>query len=579
MAARGTMFVLMLLLALFTVVPCDAAVGETPWPPAGDLAWDGVYDGTAAPLDSLPSWRESSGANTEATLEGDGLRIIDSSSQGGCLHCYIFAWRAMPEEGAVVEASIKLIDNNSRSGAFIGGADGVHESSVTLYPDRIGVCLDGDEELTHAMDTTNGFHVYRLAMRGEDLYVWVDGQLVMDGKGKYTRPAHNGRNRVIFGSCSSAAVSEAVYASVRFATLGELPPLPPRIAGAEDVVVYKKQGVYACFPSLIQLDDGTLFSSFGTRTRRSHIDNTGGSARRISKDGGRTWEPFEGAWPITSFARCEDGSLVNASAYGWRNVPEERRSEFADQGITVRDVRDGVVAYLQGARVRRSTDEGKTWQTEELQLPAHKSLMTFNTGSSCKLSNGTRLVAVYGSLQEDTLRRAFVLRSADDGKTWWFLPLAADPEGQVNLNETAIAENADGEVIAMIRAEPPEGGYMFTSVSTDSGITWSPAQRAGMWGYPGHLLLLSDGRMLCTYGYRRDDMGVRAVISDDGGHTWNTDEVIILRNDAAPYGSDLGYPISVEIEPGQIFTIYYFTLDDGITHIAGTHWQVPPANK
>jgi len=31
----------------------------------------------------------------------------------------------------------------------------------------------------------------------------------------------------------------------------------------------------------------------------------------------------------------------------------------------------------------------------------------------------------------------------------------------------------------------------------------------------------------------------------------------------------------VETAPGQIFTIYYMTNDDGITHVAGTHWTVP----
>jgi len=51
----------------------------------------------------------------------------------------------------------------------------------------------------------------------------------------------------------------------------------------------------------------------------------------------------------------------------------------------------------------------------------------------------------------------------------------------------------------------------------------------------------------------------------------------VLRNDAAPFGSDLGYPLSVEKSPGEIFTIYYFTQDDDITHIAGTHWTLPPA--
>jgi hypothetical protein len=64
-------------------------------------------------------------------------------------------------------------------------------------------------------------------------------------------------------------------------------------------------------------------------------------------------------------------------------------------------------------------------------------------------------------------------------------------------------------------------------------------------------------------------------LSKDGGHTWDADHIVVLRDDHVGAGGDLGYPISVEIEPGRVFTIYYITLEDGITHIAGTDWRVP----
>jgi len=367
----------------------------------------------------------------------------------------------------------------------------------------------------------------------------------------------------------------AAIALALIAVLGQ-PPRPEPIAGAEHIVVYKKKGVYACFPSLTQLEDGTLATRFGTRVRASHIDPTGGGATYLSKDHGRTWEPAPKGYksPKTSL-RCKDGSLAYASAYGWRQVPAERRKEFEDQGIVVRDVRPGVVAYLQGGRIRRSTDNGKSWQSEELELPPHKSLMNFHVAQRCTLSTGVRLVAPYGSLAEDEVSRAFILRSEDDWKTYTFDTLGVDPEQKVRLSETALAENANGEVIAMMRSEPPAGGHLYQSISTDQGKTWSPAKRTGIWGYPAHLLKLHDGRMLCSYGYRRDAMGVRAVLSMDGGHTWDIDNEVVLRADGFGHGGNLGYPISAETAPGQIFTIYYITNQDGITHVAGTIWEVP----
>jgi sialidase-1 len=333
------------------------------------------------------------------------------------------------------------------------------------------------------------------------------------------------------------------------------PPDPPRIAGARDVVVYRKEGVYACFPSLTRFEDGTLFTSFATRVRRSHIDGTGGSAQYASRDGGLTWRPFEGERPVDATLKCADGSLACARAHGWREVPESRRDEFAGKGVTVRPVRPGVVAYLQGAVARRSTDGGKTWKTWEVELPAHKMLMCYNQGERCRMKCGVLLNAAYGQLMQDDVRRVFILRSEDNGRTWTFGTLGADPQRKVNLNETAIVENDRGEVIAMIRSEPPEGGHLFRSVSKDRGKTWSVPVRTKVWGYPAHLVRLRDGRILCTYGYRRRPQGVRAVLSRDGGHTWDTDHIIVLRNDHVGSGGDLGYPISIEVEPNRVFTM------------------------
>lgn len=567
MGTRGLSVVAVML--PFVVTGC--ASPKPAWPPAGAVEWTAKYEANDVPDKNLPYWRGSQGQNTSRTVEAGALRITDAGTTRRNLHCYTQSWFLEPEHGGVVEARIKVIDNNGQSGVCLLAADGQHESAITLYPDRIDI---GRPVVSHAMTTTDDFHVYRLAIRKADYLLWVDGELVVDGAGKHTHPAHNGRNVVTFGSISSAARSEAIWDYVRYAAFGRLAG-PERIAGAKDVVVYRKEGIYACFPSLVKLEDGSLYTSFGTRVRRSHIDGTGGSARRVSKDGGKTWEPHKGKAPLPPAWRCADGSLAYARAYGWRQVPASRKDEIAKKGITVRDVKPGVVAYLQGAYARRSTDGGKTWKKWEIELPPHRSLMCFNLSSTCRMKCGVLLRTPYGELKDDKIGRAFILRSEDDGKTWTFGPLAADPTGKARLNETALVENDRGELIAMSRSEPAAGGHLFHTISKDCGKTWSTPRRTRIWGYPANLLRLSDDRILCTYGYRRGCQGVRAVLSRDGGHTWDVENIIVLRNDHFGPGGDLGYPISVELSPGKIFTIYYITLTDGVTHIAGTHWDVP----
>ena len=109
-------------------------------------------------------------------------------------------------------------------------------------------------------------------------------------------------------------------------------------------------------------------------------------------------------------------------------------------------------------------------------------------------------------------------------------------------------------------------------------------------------------------------MGIRAVLSNDGGETWETDNTITLREDGGTptqtmaiteipdmeslrisgagfrerlsstlvrglYPSenarpDLGYAISTQLSDGTIVTVYYITLSDAVTHCVATRWKI-----
>jgi len=69
------------------------------------------------------------------------------------------------------------------------------------------------------------------------------------------------------------------------------------------------------------------------------------------------------------------------------------------------------------------------------------------------------------------------------------------------------------------------------------------------------LLVLSDGRLLATYGYRYFPEGVRACLSTDGGRTWDLKHEIVLQNNGTDV--DLGYPVSIEMDDKRILTVYY----------------------
>ncbi|HEX3000092.1 MAG TPA: hypothetical protein VHR86_07640 [Armatimonadota bacterium] len=65
------------------------------------------------------------------------------------------------------------------------------------------------------------------------------------------------------------------------------------------------------------------------------------------------------------------------------------------------------------------------------------------------------------------------------------------------------------------------------------------------------------------------------MLSNDGGKSWDAAHPLILRSDGVGNGGDLGYPLTTQLADGSLYTIYYMTNGDGITHIAGTRWPLP----
>ena len=125
--------------------------------------------------------------------------------------------------------------------------------------------------------------------------------------------------------------------------------------------------------------------------------------------------------------------------------------------------------------------------------------------------------------------------SFDGGKSW------SAPRGIpefTSANEVTLAYNAKGELIAGIRTDtapaPVNDEYnrLEYAFSQDNGATWSqPKVLAGNGRMHPSFVLLPDGRMVVTYvvrmGYRdtpdgKYAYGIEAMVSEDGGHTWDT---------------------------------------------------------
>jgi hypothetical protein len=202
----------------------------------------------------------------------------------------------------------------------------------------------------------------------------------------------------------------------------------------------------------------------------------------------------------------------------------------------------------------RSTDGGLTWST---RLPT----IVNSPHGPIQLRDG-RLLYLGKELWTEQ-KRIGACESLDDGQTWrWLAEIPARPgdNAALSYHELHAVEAADGTLIAHIRNERTKvnNGETLQSESADGGKTWSVPHPIGVWGLPSHLLKLSDGRLLMTYGHRRAPFGNQARLSTDQGKTWS--EPMIIFGDGM--GGDLGYPSTVELSDHSLLSVWYESMKE-----------------
>ena len=378
--------------------------------------------------------------------------------------------------------------------------------------------------------------------------------------------------------------------------------LPRKIEG-EHVFVHKREGRYTGpSPVLELLPDGRLATGGESSPWAEHFF-LGDWIVKTSSDGGRTW--VEDAdptlplnWPGSSVREkgdrmtviWPDGTWLAAGACSWEFWPASRREEAEARRLRIRPHPAGddqIVVGSQRLYAQWSTDRGQTWTRREWVVPECGVLIGLPRG--LVLQDGRTLLYPVREQDNDEFRRqGHAWRSTDGGRSWSLRPFPAGVYQRTG-NEAAFVETEPGRVLCLMRDFDRKGGtgYLLEMWSDDAGASWSRPVQTPIWGYPPQLLRLADGRILCSYGYRRPPMGIRACLSEDNGRTWLVQDELVLRDDGGTAsglrpdresgrvtGSDLGYPTTRQLPDGSLFTAYYFTDADGITHLAGTRWRV-----
>ena len=329
-----------------------------------------------------------------------------------------------------------------------------------------------------------------------------------------------------------------------------LPALTPRLFahtdGGPSVSRVRTAIQKVCaWPNLKRLDDGTLVAFIYNQP--CHGLWEGDLDCWTSEDDGRTWRfrsrPAEHE-PTTARMNCAAGFAANGDLIvlcsGW--------ADRAPQGVLSGPHRRVVRAW-----VCRSSDGGRTWEVSRdfpapPDSPAGRDNEFIPFGNIRIADDGSLCAAVY--LRRDNLRESYLLRSRDDGWSWGeHVPL--NPVG----NETDIMHLGGGRWLAASREfKESRDVHLELFVSSDDARTW---QREMPLSLPmqvtGNLAVLSDGRVLLSYGNRCwNNFGVDVRLSEDHGKTWSPP----IRVADCPR-RDCGYPSTVQLSDGRAVTAYY----------------------
>lgn len=333
-------------------------------------------------------------------------------------------------------------------------------------------------------------------------------------------------------------VASACATAVVFSADGQ-PPEPPQIAR------YVAIDNVCAWPALVALPSGEIVAIVHNRPSHGQME---GEIECFGSAAGELWErrgypaPHE---PNTVRMNHAAGLAGNGDLLvlcsGWTN---EKQPERPKQSA----FRDDILRNW----VCRSSDGGRTWrQHKEFLAPDPGWTEYIPFGPIFRGTENKLHVSCYGGEFVDAAQssktkgyRAWHFVSSDDGQTWQRTGVIG-----AKHNETSLLPLGPKRWLAAARIDAIE---LFRS--DDDGATWQGPQRVTSRNeINAHLLRLSDGRLLLSYGSRvAGQFGVLARTSSDEGQTWTSPIRL-----AESLESDCGYPSSVLRQDGKVVTAWY----------------------
>jgi sialidase-1 len=213
---------------------------------------------------------------------------------------------------------------------------------------------------------------------------------------------------------------------------------------------------------------------------------------------------------------------------------------FAYSHYTGTSAHDDAHAFIAG---RYSSDGGKTWTKDDVQIVSQEGLMNVMSVSFLRLKNG-EIGLFYLRKNSDVDCTPLLRISKDEAKTWNDpIECITDRDGYFVLNNNRIIQLKDGRLLLAVALHKSPGDTIFASTgriwsyySDDNGRNWKssmevPNPEAIVTQEPG-LIELKNGDIMM---HLRTMSGVQYLsISKDRGETWSIVEKSNISSPCSP---------------------------------------------
>lgn len=348
---------------------------------------------------------------------------------------------------------------------------------------------------------------------------------------------------------------------------------------------------YFGWPSVARLQNGRI-AVVASGYRYAHICPFGKGVISYSEDGGETYTV-----PAPVIDTPLDDRDAGILAFGKDSViitsfnnSVKFQEECSGHYLPGESDRESSLAFFKSYLKLVSPEEEKKYLGSEFRISRdcgvsfgkiHKSPVTSPHGP-CALNDGTvlwvgRTFSANDSFNEEDDIKAYKIEFDGTCEYVGTVPRVTEDGERVMTCEPYALQLPSGKIICHLRAQKwnDSGCVYFTlyqSESLDCGKSWSVPRRIlePLGGAPSHLMLHSSGTLIATYGYREKPYGIKAMFSDDEGESWDTGYVIY--DDEV--SDDIGYPCSIELDGGDILTVFYaHEREDGPAVIMQQRWR------